>query len=146
MRCLDDIPKGQFICTYTGHLITEEESDIRAIENGDEYFAELDFVECLKKLNEGYKLSKNGIILKEEELDFENPFVLNKFKSATRTEYINHLHLPRILSRKNPISITANDQESTIIFLDSDEDEQGNLFRVEILIFQINKFIFLKLI
>ena len=41
LRCLDDIPKGAFICTYAGLLMTEEQSDIRGAQYGDEYFAEL---------------------------------------------------------------------------------------------------------
>ena len=52
LRCLDDIPKGTFICTYAGLLLTEEQSDIRGAEFGDEYFAELDFLQCLKSLIE----------------------------------------------------------------------------------------------
>jgi histone-lysine N-methyltransferase SETDB1 len=52
LRCLDDIPKGTFVCTYAGHLLTEEMSDTRGQELGDEYFAELDFVDCLLKLRE----------------------------------------------------------------------------------------------
>jgi histone-lysine N-methyltransferase SETDB1 len=50
LRCLDDIPKGTFICTYAGHILTDELSDTRGQELGDEYFAELDFVECLRNL------------------------------------------------------------------------------------------------
>ncbi len=124
MRCLDDIPKGQFICTYTGHLITEEESDIRAIETGDEYFAELDFVECLKKLKEGFNLLSNEFILGKEEFDMDEsnssiPIVLKKFTVA------HNSFQPITFYRKNTISVTDNSQENGIIFLESDEDEQG---------------------
>lgn len=52
LRCLDDIAKGAFICIYAGHLMTEEQSDTRGVELGDEYFAELDFVECIRKFSE----------------------------------------------------------------------------------------------
>lgn len=38
---------------YSGHLLTEEQSDLRGVELGDEYFAELDFVQCMKKATEG---------------------------------------------------------------------------------------------
>ena len=48
---MDDIPKGAFICTYAGLLLTEEQSDIRGAQFGDEYFAELDFLQCLTNLN-----------------------------------------------------------------------------------------------
>ncbi len=53
LRCLDDIPKGAFICVYSGHLLTEEQSDKRGVELGDEYFAELDFVQCMKGITDG---------------------------------------------------------------------------------------------
>lgn len=49
LRCLDDIAKGTFICIYAGHLMTEEQSDERGKDMGDEYFAELDFVDIIKK-------------------------------------------------------------------------------------------------
>lgn len=39
--------------------MTEEQSDTRGIEFGDEYFAELDFVECIRKFSE-YDEMMNG--------------------------------------------------------------------------------------
>ena len=54
LRCLDDIAKGTFVCIYAGHLMTEEQSDVRGVEYGDEFFAELDFVECLRRLKQGF--------------------------------------------------------------------------------------------
>ena len=27
MRCIDDIPKGAFVCTYSGRLMTEEQAN-----------------------------------------------------------------------------------------------------------------------
>ena len=48
LRCLDDLPKGTFVCTYEGEILTEQMSDVRGTEIGDVYFAELDFVECLR--------------------------------------------------------------------------------------------------
>jgi histone-lysine N-methyltransferase SETDB1 len=67
LRCLDDIPKGTFVCTYAGDILTESQSDIRGKELGDEYFAELDFVECLRKLRNGRNSSD------EEEEEEEEP-------------------------------------------------------------------------
>ena len=76
LRCLDDIAKGAFICIYAGHLLTEEQSDQRGIDLGDEYFAELDFVQCMKKYTEynnipdsnGSNLDSSG----SEDLDSNN--------------------------------------------------------------------------
>jgi len=131
---LDDIPKGQFICTYTGHLITEEESDIRAIETGDEYFAELDFVECLKKLKEGFCRSDEND--QEDDSDSDDSSSNSNLKSSEpkKKKSLNKrdkINQQRTLSKKNPItSITSQNTETEIIFLDSDEDEQGNLFHL----------------
>ena len=36
VRCLDDVTKGAFVCVYVGHLLTEEQSDQRGTEMGDE--------------------------------------------------------------------------------------------------------------
>ena len=49
LRCLDDIAKGTFICIYAGELLTEEQSDVRGKEVGDEYFAELDYVNIIRR-------------------------------------------------------------------------------------------------
>lgn len=77
MRCLDDIPKGAFIYVYNGHLITEEQSDIRGVQFGDEYFAELDFVECLRRL-------KQGFIFQQEDFHRSLFLVLNYTKASTK--------------------------------------------------------------
>ena len=50
VRCLDDLPKGTFIAIYSGHIMSEEESNLRAAEFGDEYFAELNYIGRLLKL------------------------------------------------------------------------------------------------
>jgi histone-lysine N-methyltransferase SETDB1 len=49
VRCMDDIPKGTFICTYAGDIFTESQSDIRGKKLGDEYLTELDFLRKLRK-------------------------------------------------------------------------------------------------
>ncbi|XP_064392242.1 histone-lysine N-methyltransferase SETDB1-like isoform X2 [Halichondria panicea] len=48
LRTLDDIPQGSFVCTYIGHIYTEKESDKQAQLHGDEYFAELDYIEIMQ--------------------------------------------------------------------------------------------------
>lgn len=58
VRCLDDLPKGTFLCTYEGEILTENQTEERGKELGDEYFAEIDFIECLKRLWKEYQ--ENG--------------------------------------------------------------------------------------
>ena len=41
VRCLDDIEKGTFICSYTGLLMNEEQSNEQGAKHGDEYFCDL---------------------------------------------------------------------------------------------------------
>ncbi|XP_053673545.1 histone-lysine N-methyltransferase eggless-like [Anopheles nili] len=57
IRCLNDVPKGSFICIYAGQLLTEEASNRICINDktGDEYFADLDFIETMENLKEGYE-------------------------------------------------------------------------------------------
>uniref|UniRef100_A0A182SHU5 MBD domain-containing protein n=1 Tax=Anopheles maculatus TaxID=74869 RepID=A0A182SHU5_9DIPT len=49
IRCLNDVPKGSFICIYAGHLLTEDTSnkicELSDNKSGDEYFADLDYIE-----------------------------------------------------------------------------------------------------
>lgn len=55
IRCLDDIDAGQFICVYAGQLLTEQGADADGKECGDEYLAELDYIEVIEKNKEGYE-------------------------------------------------------------------------------------------
>ncbi len=55
IRCLDDIPKGGFICVYAGHLLTDQEANEDGKQIGDEYLAELDLIEVVEKSKDGYE-------------------------------------------------------------------------------------------
>ena len=125
LRCLDDLAKGAFICTYAGHLMTEDQSDIRGKELGDEYFAELDFVECLKKygMNGEYESSQSD----SDSLNNSLPQHEHKNKKANiNNSLLNSSSYQRpksssFIPKKNQIESRA---DITCIFLDSDEDEQ----------------------
>ncbi|XP_071476179.1 histone-lysine N-methyltransferase SETDB1-like [Diadema antillarum] len=69
IRCLDDIPKGMFVCTYAGQIWDEEEANKKGKEHGDEYFAELDYIEVVEKLKEGYESDVDPI---EEDFSDKN--------------------------------------------------------------------------
>lgn len=101
--------------------MTEEQSDIRGVENGDEYFAELDFVECLRRLKAGF------VLLSDNDTDSDSS-ISNEISRNKRT-IRNEANHQRIL-RKNPMSITQN-TEIDFIVLDSDEDEQDRIERTE---------------
>lgn len=77
LRCLNDIPQGAFICVYAGNLLTEQEANevngihwisllsYHLINNfkffqegknyGDEYLAELDYIEVIERIKEDYE-------------------------------------------------------------------------------------------
>ncbi|CAH1786455.1 unnamed protein product, partial [Owenia fusiformis] len=55
LRCLDDIQAGGFICIYAGQLLTEQGANEDGHQYGDEYLAELDHIEVVENLKEGYE-------------------------------------------------------------------------------------------
>lgn len=55
VRCLNDIPQGSFICIYVGSLLTETDANEGGKNYGDEYLAELDYIEVVEKIKEDYE-------------------------------------------------------------------------------------------
>lgn len=55
IRCLNDIPHGSFICIYAGTLLTEQGANEGGKNYGDEYLAELDYVEAVEGIKDGYE-------------------------------------------------------------------------------------------
>ena len=55
IRCLDDIPSGQFISVYVGELLTDNDANKYGKQFGDEYLADLNFIELTEGLKDGYE-------------------------------------------------------------------------------------------
>ncbi|CAG9861595.1 unnamed protein product [Phyllotreta striolata] len=55
IRCLNDVPQGTFICIYAGTIHTEAMANEDGMAYGDEYFAELDYIETVEKFKEDYE-------------------------------------------------------------------------------------------
>lgn len=55
IRCLNDIPQGAFICIYAGSLLTDKMANEGGVNYGDEYLAELDYIEVVEKQKDGYE-------------------------------------------------------------------------------------------
>ncbi|KAK5638380.1 hypothetical protein RI129_012675 [Pyrocoelia pectoralis] len=55
IRCLNDIPQGAFICIYAGSILTEQMANEGGKNAGDEYLAELDYIEVVEKMKEDYE-------------------------------------------------------------------------------------------
>ncbi|XP_050588559.1 histone-lysine N-methyltransferase eggless isoform X2 [Bombus affinis] len=93
IRCLNDIPLGSFICIYAGRLLTEQGANEGGKNYGDEYLAELDYVEVVESIKEGYE---------SDVLESEMPLSTTEDKKK---------------------SITSDDEDNTKINAnDSDED------------------------
>lgn len=71
LRTLHDIPKGSFICIYAGDLLTEQLSNEFGKAEGDEYFAELDYIEVVERIKEGYE---SDVPEEPEELEDDDEF------------------------------------------------------------------------
>ncbi|CAK9299077.1 unnamed protein product [Gordionus sp. m RMFG-2023] len=54
IRCLNDIPLGAFVCTYTGRILTDRKAELNGYQEGDEYLAQLDFIECAEYLKQEF--------------------------------------------------------------------------------------------
>ncbi|XP_056637289.1 histone-lysine N-methyltransferase eggless [Diorhabda sublineata] len=63
IRCLNDVPQGSFICIYAGTIHTEAMANEDGMAYGDEYFAELDYIETVEKYKEDYEAE----VIEEEE-------------------------------------------------------------------------------
>ncbi|KAJ6646131.1 Histone-lysine N-methyltransferase eggless, partial [Pseudolycoriella hygida] len=83
LRCLNDVPKGSFICVYAGDLLTEQNANIAGDNYGDEYFAELDYIEVVESLKEGYE---PGVM--DEDYDDEEYEVDKAREDSDDDEYV----------------------------------------------------------
>lgn len=55
IRCLNDVPQGAFICIYAGSLLTDTMGNEGGKNYGDEYLAELDYIEVVEAVKEDYE-------------------------------------------------------------------------------------------
>ncbi|XP_067281473.1 histone-lysine N-methyltransferase SETDB1-A isoform X1 [Pseudorasbora parva] len=55
IRCKDDVAKGTFVCVFTGKIVNEDKVNEDEAVSGNEYLANLDFIEGVEKLKEGYE-------------------------------------------------------------------------------------------
>ena len=84
IRCLNDIPKGQFICVYAGEVLNDQDANSQGKKYGDEYLTELDLIEVVDTLKLDY------------ESDVEYIEELNGVSSSSKRGNLKHL-APRII-------------------------------------------------
>jgi [histone H3]-N6,N6-dimethyl-lysine9 N-methyltransferase len=93
IRCLDDIPKGAFICNYNGHILSEEQADIRGKTLGDEYFAALDLVETFDRV---------------KELSSDSETEVKKNTNNSSTDHIQYIYLTSDEDEDDDLSESSN--------------------------------------
>lgn len=92
IRCLNDIPQGAFICIYAGSLLTEQMANEGGKNYGDEYLAELDYIEVVEKMKEDYEEEayqsdqdkRKGNNSQSDEEEEEEERIFNRKRSANR--------------------------------------------------------------
>ncbi|KAK7082459.1 hypothetical protein SK128_008527 [Halocaridina rubra] len=79
VRTLCDIPRGGFICVYVGKILSENVANEEGkMIGGDDYYAELDYIEVMESMKEGYE--EDVVSPEEEKLN-----LLSKSSEGKRT-------------------------------------------------------------
>lgn len=69
IRALYDMPEGTFICSYSGRIVSDHTANTEGLEQGDEYMADLDFIECNDHVKEDYESDVTDIEAKDSDSD-----------------------------------------------------------------------------
>ncbi|XP_055385314.1 histone-lysine N-methyltransferase eggless [Condylostylus longicornis] len=115
LRCINDVPKGAFICIYAGNLLTEQRAN--ECGDGDEYFAELDYIEVAERLKEGYESDAQEDIESDEyvpERDSDEEF---NPKPSEKTS-------AALVTTRNRTATAKRSNSSTTNGTNDDDDEQ----------------------
>ncbi|VDK51927.1 unnamed protein product [Anisakis simplex] len=93
VRTLVDIPPGKFICTYAGAILTDSQAEECGKAYGDEYFADVDFVDVVENakqaagvdISEDYYFSDENEETEKEErkIDFVSESVSDEDSQAS---------------------------------------------------------------
>ncbi|ALC41906.1 egg, partial [Drosophila busckii] len=135
LRCVNDIPKGAFICIYAGHLLTETKANEGGLDAGDEYFADLDYIEVAEQLKEGYESDVEHSPAEEDEEpyvpdpeDDDDEFTPKKYYQPRKKD-----KLMRVSRRNsNPVNVQDSQERAVINFnpnADMDETVRENSVR-----------------
>lgn len=68
IRTLHDIPKGAFICIYAAELLNDSMADDQGKNEGDEYLADLDYIESIEAEKEDYESAVEEEISSDESI------------------------------------------------------------------------------
>ncbi|KAF5290122.1 hypothetical protein FQA39_LY14903 [Lamprigera yunnana] len=147
IRCLNDIPQGAFICIYAGGILTEQMANEGGKNAGDEYLAELDYIEVVEKMKEDYEeealddddMEKVSSKSSEGSIDEEEIAEFNRKKKGVVDDYdfIPGCMVPRgqsniaykkRLRKRNADDDDGRDEDDTVIVSDDDDYREPSSF------------------
>lgn len=102
IRAVNDIPRGSFICIYAGRLHTEQAANDGGRMYGDEYLAELDYIEVVERFKEGYEsevVDPEGRDRNEDDEEDENDHLDDDDPAINRDYYEDKDYVPEGLNR-----------------------------------------------
>ncbi|KAI0988841.1 hypothetical protein GJ496_006696 [Pomphorhynchus laevis] len=88
LRSIRDLPAGTYICTYTGHILTDKHTNDR--QYCDRYLADMDFIESLEELK-GIRGRKYRHLLGDRKV-----YILDGKISGNIGRYFNHSCSPNM--------------------------------------------------
>lgn len=138
LKTVHDIPKGTFICIYAGNLYTEKDANAlcQGQDHGDEYFAELDLIEVVEGMKEGYEAgvvypdsddekadSDSDYDEQKDRNDYDDGDFISKSKATTGREILTRSSKTNIhgSSRKN------SSETSSIQRTNSDDSSDNDI-------------------
>ncbi|ODM97156.1 Histone-lysine N-methyltransferase eggless [Orchesella cincta] len=102
IRAMHDMPDGSFICIYSGRVLTDHSANEGGKEYGDEYLAELDFIEINEKVKEDYESDVSDIEANDSMNDEE------RAENRSQTNDENMESEPEMDSHAGDSSFVAN--------------------------------------
>ncbi|XP_044737579.1 histone-lysine N-methyltransferase eggless isoform X2 [Chrysoperla carnea] len=129
IRCLHDVPRGSFICIYAGQLLTEQTANEGGINFGDEYLAELDYIEVVERLKEGYEsdVVEDDIDMHDEDRKDDDDEEYNPLANPDDRDYLPHIKGGKLAS-EGVIGTRRSKRRSTLLMdglMDSENTNQS---------------------
>ncbi|KAK4470526.1 hypothetical protein MN116_006071 [Schistosoma mekongi] len=121
IRALNAIPKGTFICTYAGAIYDEAMAVQEGFDCGDEYQAELDYIETVEKDKEGYESTVEDL----GEISNEATTAPGDAGKCANIDKTSHISTP-LDQRTLPSSITNGRIIITTNDIPIDNDKDGS--------------------
>ncbi|XP_034249281.1 histone-lysine N-methyltransferase eggless isoform X2 [Thrips palmi] len=124
LRCVNDIPKGTFICIYAGYLYTEETANTIGELEGDDYLAELDYIEVVERMKEDYESDVEDEEEEEEEDFVDKNAERSRYKGESDSDYKSGRKAS--LDSNSDASIRSRLRKRTAADLDSGDDSRNS--------------------